>query len=234
MDYIYTAFHQAHLDGTPVLNAMWYKYPQDAATFPIDLQYFYGDSILVSPVTDENSTSVNAYFPKDIFYDFVTLKPFQGQGKTVQLTNVNLTSIPVHIRGGTILPLREKSTMTTTALRATDFEIVVAPGTNGQATGALYADDGISVTPKTSTSVTFNYEENILTGGLLTVKGSFGYPLKVDVARVRFLGVVKKPLIVLINGRLAKGGSFTFDKSTGVLDVPVQLPFTQGFTVQYL
>lgn len=228
MDYIYTAFHQAHLDGTPVVNALWYKYPKDPSSFPIDLQFFFGDSILISPITEENSTSVSAYFPRDIFYDFLTLKPFLGQGKAVVIDNVNFTSIPVHIRGGAVLPLREKGAMTTTQLRGTDFEIVVAPDAHDQAFGSLYADDGISITPNTTTQVAFSYKQ-----GTLTAKGSFGYPLDVNVARVRFLGVDRAPHSVKVDGKIAKPGSFVFDKLTGVLDVAIQIPFDKGFTAQY-
>lgn len=47
MDYMYTAIHQGHLDGTPVLNPYWYLYPTDKNTFGIDSQFFYGPSILV-------------------------------------------------------------------------------------------------------------------------------------------------------------------------------------------
>lgn len=228
MDYIYTTFHQAHLDGTPVLNALWYKYPQDLATFPIDLQFFFGDSILVSPVTEENSTSVTAYFPKDTFYDFQTFAPLRSQGAPITLTNVNFTSIPIHIKGGAVLPLRAKGAMTTTALRKTDFEIVVAPGTDGQASGSLYLDDGVSVTPTSSTTVTMTFKD-----GQLTVSGHFGFATQVDVASVRFLGVSKAPKSVKINGHDAKQGTFTFDSSSEVLTVMIGTPFTQSFTVQY-
>jgi alpha-glucosidase (family GH31 glycosyl hydrolase) len=58
------------------------------------------------------------YLPKDIFYDFNTLAPVQGQGQNVSLTNVNFTTIPVHIRSGVILPLRIESAMTTAQLRS--------------------------------------------------------------------------------------------------------------------
>ena len=47
IDYIYTAIHQAHLDGSPVLNPIFFKYPSDVKTFEIDSQFFYGDSVLV-------------------------------------------------------------------------------------------------------------------------------------------------------------------------------------------
>jgi alpha-glucosidase len=58
LDYLYTAFHKASVDGSPVVNLLWFKYPTDPATFGIDLQFLFGDSILVSPVTEENITTV--------------------------------------------------------------------------------------------------------------------------------------------------------------------------------
>ncbi|EKM56094.1 glycoside hydrolase family 31 protein [Phanerochaete carnosa HHB-10118-sp] len=228
MDYIYTAFHQAHEDGTPVLNPLWYKYPEDPATFPIDLQFFFGDSILVSPVTEENSTSVTAYFPKDTFYDFLTLAPFEGTGANMTLSGINFTSIPVHIKGGAVLPLREKGTMTTTQLRETDFELVVAPDASGEASGSLYADDGVSITPATSTSVSFSYQN-----GTLAVAGEFGYSMGVNVSRVRFLGVVSAPTTVKANGQTVQSGAISYDKDSQVLDVTLDTPFNEGFTVQH-
>lgn len=226
MDYIYTSFHKAHTDGTPVVQPLWFKYPKDAATFPIDLQFFYGDSILVSPVTDENSTSVSAYFPKDIFYDFATLKPLQGTGSAVTLSNISFTDIPVHIRGGSILPLRVESAMTTTALRTKDFEFVVAPGSNGKASGSLYIDDGVSIAQSSSTSVIMSYGAQTL-----AVTGSFGFATGVNVQRVRVLGVQKRPALVLVN---AKKATFTYSSTTKVLDVAVGLPLDRGFIASFV
>ncbi|KAJ3486564.1 hypothetical protein NLI96_g4155 [Meripilus lineatus] len=228
MDYIYTAMHQAHIDGSPVLEPLWYNYPNDPATFAIDLQFFYGKSILVSPVTDENSTSVSAYFPKDSFYDFQTLAPYAGQGSIVTLDNINFTSIPVHIRGGVVLPLREKGAMTTTELRKTDFEFVVAPGTDGSASGSLYIDDGISITPKTSTSVQMSFKNNHL-----TVSGKFGFPTSVKVARVRFLSVSRLPNSVKLNGKEVKKASIEHDGSREVLTVEIGVPLKQGFDLGF-
>lgn len=226
-DYIYTAFHQANVDGTPVLNPLWYKYPQDNNTFPIDLQFFYGDSILVSPVTDENATTVTAYFPKDIFYDFLTLEPFEGQGQNETL-NVDFTDIPVHIKGGAVLPLRQKGAMTTKQLRKTDFELVVAPSTDGKASGQLYADDGVSIKQHATTLVKFDYHN-----GTLVTKGKFDYPLGVNLARVRVLNVASAPKTVKVNSKKIVGSAVAYNGTNKVLDVAFNTTFNQGFTLQF-
>ncbi|KAI0046949.1 glycoside hydrolase family 31 protein [Auriscalpium vulgare] len=227
IDYLYTAFHTASLDGTPIIHPLWFKYPADPSTFPIDLQFFFGDSILVSPVTDENSTSVSIYLPKDRFYDFATLAPVDGQGASVTLNNVDFTTIPLHIKGGTVLPLRANGTMTTTELRDTDFELVVAPGTDGHAAGKLYVDDGVSVEQKASTSVVFSYA-----GGTLTATGTFGFAAGVKVARVLFLGVAKAPRAVAVRGGSAGRTPFSYNATTQVVQVVVDVPLTHVFSVQ--
>jgi alpha-glucosidase len=142
LDYLYTALARQSADGTPTLNPMWYIYPQDEQTFPIDLQFFYGDCILVSPVTKDDSTDVSIYLPDDQFYDFVTRKPVRGRGEWVDLKGIPFDRIPLHVRGGCIVPLRAESANTTTELRKKEFEILVAPGLDGVARGSLYVDDG--------------------------------------------------------------------------------------------
>ena len=118
--------------------------------------------------------------------------------------------------------------MTITDLRKVDFELVVAPGSNGQATGSLYVDDGDSLKQKSTTEVKFTYKKSTL-----TVSGFFGYPTGVKVARVKFLNVAQAPKTVKLNGRALKSDAFTYDSSSKVLVATLAVPFTQGFVVQY-
>ena len=184
LDYIYTAMYQQSVDGTPLLNPMWFLYPTDSNTLPLDLQYFYGPSVLVAPVTAEGSTSVSIYFPDDQFYDFFTYEPLRGTGSSVTINDVSITQIPVYIKGGSIIPLRSDVANTTTALRELDFNLVVAPGVDGTASGSLYLDDGVSIDQPATSVIQFAYD-----GTTLSMSGTFGYDAgNVSIAEVFLLG----------------------------------------------
>lgn len=226
---MYTAFHQAHLDGSPVLHPLWFKYPKDENTFDLEYQFFYGDSILVSPVTGDDATSVSIYLPQDIFYDFDTLSPVHGAGSFITLGDVSFTTIPLHIKGGAVLPLRAQSGMTTTAVRKNDFEFIVAPDIQGEAFGTLYIDDGESIAPASSTNVKLEFKD-----GKLDVWGDFGFSTGVNVSRVRFLGVGSQPNRVLVDGGDIYGSGYSYNSSTQVLDVEIGVPFVKDLCVQYL
>ncbi|KAG8941435.1 hypothetical protein FRC03_004543 [Tulasnella sp. 419] len=230
LDYIYTHFHRASLDGTPVLNPLWFKYPSDSKTYAVDLQFLYGDSILVSPVTTENSTSVDIYLPKDVFYDFYTFTAVQGSGSTVTLSNISFTDIPLHIRGGAVIPLRTESSMTTKDLRSKDFHLVVAPNSAGRANGNLYIDDGISLAPTVTTNIAFTYSN-----GELQAKGKFDYnPEKVKVTKISFLGIGKEPKRVSVTGGKFKGHSYDAVRKVAEVEVEVELSHSLrgGFSVK--
>ena len=49
LPHLYTAFHQAHTEGTPVAKPLWFAYPSDPNTHAIDDQWLFGD-VLISPV----------------------------------------------------------------------------------------------------------------------------------------------------------------------------------------
>ncbi len=161
------------------------------------------------------------YLSKDIFYDFKTLAPVEGTETFVTLTNVDLTEIPLHIKGGCVLPLRAKSAMTTTALRKSDFEIIVAPDTLAEASGQLYFDDGESLVQTSSTLVEFKYKDQ-----KLVVSGKFDYPLGVNVSRVRVLGVEREPRAVGDMDGPHQWYQFHYYSTTKVLDISINQPFT--------
>lgn len=183
LDYIYTAFHRQTQTGLPLLNPLFFHYPEDANTFAIEHQFFYGDDILVSPVLEENSTDVSIYLPNGIFYDWWTLEQVVGTGSWINISDVAFDSIPLHIRGGAILPLRAESANTTTELRKQDFVIWIAPNATGQASGSLYLDDGDSIEQDGVSEIVFTFDN-----GRFSMTGDFGYETDLQVKNITLLG----------------------------------------------
>lgn len=170
LDYIYTALYQQTQTGTPLVNPMFFIYPNDTNTFSLQLQYFYGSAIMVAPVTDDNATDVTFYLPEGIFYDFWSHAPIQGNGSDYYIPYVDFTSLPLYYKGGNIVPLRAESTNTTTMLREQPFTLIIAPDSNGVATGQLYIDEGTMISQPSITLANFYYE-----AGQLTINGTFNY-----------------------------------------------------------
>lgn len=183
LDYLYTAFHRQTETGEPFLLPLFFLYPGDKATFGLDLQFFYGSGLLVSPVTEEGSTEVDVYFPDDVFYDWYTGHTVRGRGEVVKMTGVGYMDIPLHVRGGSIIPVRAKSANTTMELRKQNFRLVVAPGLDGIAAGELYLDDGESLHQPATLDVTFVYEN-----GRLSFDGIFTFETDLLIESVTILG----------------------------------------------
>lgn len=219
LDYIYTALYYQTTTGAPMINPLFFLYPNDANTFAIQEQWFYGNALLISPVTTDYSDTVTYYLPADVFYNFWTLEKVQTTGSNVTESNLTTSDIPVHIRGGSIIPLRTSSANTTKALRGQDFYILVAPGADGAAQGRLYLDEGERIEQPEVSEVEFAFQ-----GGKFTASGSFGYPgaegESITVARVVVLGQEKA------------GATGTFDAQKGVVEVEGPWKLDGGFEFQ--
>lgn len=212
LDYAYTAMWVQTTTGAPMVNPLFFKYPSDINTANIQYQYFWGDGIMVAPVTDENSTSVNVYFPEDQFYDFFTGAPVSGKGNTVSLSNVAFDTIPLYYKGGSIVPQRENSASTTAQLRQQNFVVVIAPDSEGAASGQLYLDDGDNINQPKTSEIVFTYK-----GGRFSMTGEFGYDVgDVHITQIRLLGAPS-------GGR---GGSFDSANKVASYNVNVKLTGT--------
>ncbi|KAF2278737.1 putative alpha-glucosidase [Westerdykella ornata] len=195
LDYIYTALHQQHVDGTPLAAPMWMHFPEDSQTHGIETQFFYGPSLLVSPVTQPGSTSVSVYLPDDLFYNLFTLEPIPAEAAKYEYNDITVTDIVVHIRGGSIIPARINSAMTTKGLRDQDFELLVAPDHDGKAWGSLYLDDGESIVQEGTSEIEFTFDD-----GVIRMEGTFGYATRVGVRRVLVAGPGGRKMYMLNEG----------------------------------
>ncbi len=117
---------------------------------------------MVSPVTEENSTSVENYLPNDLCYDFYTYATVQGKGAKINLTDIDFTDIPLNIKSGAVIPMRNSSAYTTTDVRKQPFSILVAPNSKGEANRSLYLDYGVSIEQEQTSNIQTEYKDQVL------------------------------------------------------------------------
>ncbi|RHY32514.1 hypothetical protein DYB32_002497 [Aphanomyces invadans] len=160
LPYLYTQLYRMHVDGgNVVVRALFFEFPSND-TFGIDSQYLVGPALLVSPVLDEGVVTVHATFPRAAaWYDLWTGHKVDNDvdgtvhsGDPIVQLDAPLAAVPLHIRGGHIVP-QQLPGRTTTASRMNAFHLVVAlpQATEDlpfvRATGELYMDGGDSLDP---------------------------------------------------------------------------------------
>ena len=184
LDYTYTFLHQHSVDGTPSMWPLSWVHPDEADTINIEHQFYFGPSLLVSPVVNENSTSVTFYVPNATYYDFFTLDKVNGSGSNITVDNVGYETMPLHILGGSVIPLRTGESMTVNENRQLPFHLVIAPNSTNQAEGYLRLDDGITQ------DVGDQYSDIYFTfdGSELKISGTFGYDKENKLDMIVFAG----------------------------------------------
>ena len=86
-----------------MVRPLWHEFPQDSTTLDIDFQFLWGSSFMISPALERNQVEVNAYFPQGLWYDYFTRQQIGVAGEFINI-QCDLDCIPLHIRGGSILP----------------------------------------------------------------------------------------------------------------------------------
>ncbi|KAI0473381.1 glycoside hydrolase family 31 protein [Xylariaceae sp. FL0804] len=176
LPYLYTLFARSHAAGETVMRALAWEFPDEPWLAGADRQFLLGPALLVTPCLVEGATTVDGVFPgtggtggttDTVWYDWYTgfsaaaVAAITAPGQNVTL-DAPLGHIPLHVRGGHVLPMQEPA-MTTTAARGTPWSVLVALDGEGEAAGALYLDDGESVEPEESTWVYFSASPGRLT-----------------------------------------------------------------------
>lgn len=243
LPYFYTLFYQAHSTGSLVTRPLWANYPSDAGSSGVERQFMLGDALLISPVLDQGSTQVNAYFPPDLWYNFGTrtLDYDTRSSGAVKSIYTPLTSTNVHLRGGAILPIQRAGSVTTSATRETPFTLVSALDGGGAATGSLFWDDGEQVDLVNSLVATYTLKLSSPSAGTLTadiVTSTYADAALRYIETVEVLapqGAISAPSAVFLNGVVAPSSvSITFNTEKSSLVVTgLSLKLTDAFVLTW-
>lgn len=102
LPYIYTIFQRCTSLGDPMLKPLAFYDQHDPAAVKREVEFVFGDHLLVCPVIRAGSRSTTAYLPKGKWYDFHDGKAYAG-GQKVRLP-VRDDRIPVLVKAGAVIP----------------------------------------------------------------------------------------------------------------------------------
>ncbi|KAI5451157.1 hypothetical protein NCC49_002033 [Naganishia albida] len=210
LPYWLSLFADAANYGTPVIRALFYEF-DDPAYSNIDEQFMVGDSLLVSPVLRPNATSVEAHLPyhgNTKWRNWFTHEEVAGSVDKVTL-DAPLSTIPVHIRSGSIILIHRDTGYTLTETRESPFSLLVYLDSNNYADGCTKIDDGISYPVTDQASLTFAASATGLKIQHDQVKGN--HQVDKPIAQMIILGVSAQPSSLKYNGQSLDGLTMTYD-----------------------
>ncbi|KAJ3083850.1 hypothetical protein HK102_000854 [Quaeritorhiza haematococci] len=148
LPYMYGLHVEARRKGVPVMRPMMLEFSNDVNTFAMDDQFMLGPAMLIKPVAFENQQNVDVYLPgESLWYDYKTFTRIDttaGDEGSVWTFSTPLDSIPVLLRGGHIVPQRERVRRASSLMKGDPITLVVALDEEYKAEGTLYFDDGKS------------------------------------------------------------------------------------------
>ena len=143
MPYLYSTFMSASETGEPVQRPLVLDYQSDATAAYIDDQYLFGPALLVAPVCEAGTVSRRVYLPRGTWVDWQSGRRYDG-GRYIT-AEAPIEYIPVFARGGQVIPMLEKTPLSTMALRPKSLDLhVIIPREDGTFRSLLHEDDGLT------------------------------------------------------------------------------------------
>ncbi|MFZ2098607.1 MAG: glycoside hydrolase family 31 protein [Anaerolineales bacterium] len=128
--YLYTLAWETVQTGIPPIRPLLWDDPQNRTLWDIGDEFFVGSSLLIAPVLQEKAQTRLVTFPRGSWYSFWDDQEYRGV--TQSEMSVNLKTIPIFIKAGTLLPMEENN------------EIIfhVYPAIEGISRNRIYFDSG--------------------------------------------------------------------------------------------
>ena len=141
MPYLYTMNYRAYRDDLPIVEPMYYEYPEEPAAYEMKNQYFFGTELIAAPITTPrirglNVAKVNVWLPEGIWFDLFTGVTYRG-GRRLELYR-GIDTIPVFAKAGAILPFTPEISGIAAGSNPKELTLRVYGGADGSF--AMYED----------------------------------------------------------------------------------------------
>ncbi|MDD8017697.1 MAG: glycoside hydrolase family 31 protein [Bacteroidota bacterium] len=196
MPYIYTYAHHSTESGMPIARAMVIDHQNDSLAWKYDLQYMWGNEMLVAPNCSD-SNKVTVWLPEGNWYDFWNDDIIKGN----QIISYPAPTgkLPLFIKAGSIIPMGNYA-VSTAFLKKDSLTVHVYTGSD--ASFNLYEDDGVTEhyrtnNEKRTTKITFTQSDFSL--AIDSSVGSFTNAPVNRAVRIEFHGI-QKQICLAANG----------------------------------
>ena len=140
--YLYSAEYEATQTGAPIMRALVYEFQNDENVYDSSFDFMFGRDILVANVLEKGAKTRSVYLPKGTkWYDWGNKFACYEGGQTIEVP-VDMTSIPMFLREGAIIPMADNQLMSMERDCVKNLHLVMVPGEDRVYT--CYEDDGVT------------------------------------------------------------------------------------------
>lgn len=220
--YIYTMARETYDTGIGICRPLYYEYPNSEEAYKYEGEYFFGNDILVAPITEpanrDGISSKEIWFPAGNWWSVSTGELISGPAvKTLDFTQ---NQIPYFIKEGAMIPLNPSDVKN---VAASEKALIIKTVSGMPGIGSLYEDPGDNPdydTVYAKTHFTHDVKGNV---EIFTIGSREGSCLNLVGSRSWELDVLNaaKPEWVKVNGRKLKKSDWKYDAVGRTLSVSV-------------
>lgn len=225
--YLYSEAFRYSKTGLPLVQPLYYRYPEIYDEPLYKQEYHFGSSLFVAPITRKKDvlmdrTILKLFLPEGTWYDFTTGKRYAGGKRYTAF--YKLEDYPVFAKAGTIIPLSildERNINDTNPPKMMEIQIFPGQSNNYE----LYEDDGISSLYEKNffivTGIDYTYQKNNYTVTIRPIAGKSGIIPDHRAYRIRFRNVREPDEIsIFIGDEKVKGAENYVDDNDFVIELP--------------
>ena len=145
--YIYTQFYLNYNTGMPIIKPLWFLDNSELALSEfVDIEYFFGNGILVRPVLNENedkNNKINIFLPENYrWYDFYDYNEIESNKKNKKVEyEINNDKIGAFIKGGEIITKKMRLRRSIQKMKKDPLTIIITLNLENKSEGIIYFDD---------------------------------------------------------------------------------------------
>jgi len=127
LPYWYTLFKESSINGLPVMRPMFLTFPEEERTYGIDDQHMVGEHLLVKPITEQGQSEISVFLPSSSnWYNYRTKEAVKGDENDMYTMKTDLRTIPVFVRGGSIIPQRLRHRRSSSSMSNDPYTLLIA------------------------------------------------------------------------------------------------------------